>query len=88
MYKNTKRSELDNTLLYSNYGTFTKNNRPYGARTALFPLHPAALGLAEVEVSSRRRSVAEASYITETSVFSAVGSKYYLPKAWLSVKCP
>ena len=52
-YKYTKRSELDYTLLYSNYGTFTKNNRSYGARSALFPLHPAALSLAEVQITTR-----------------------------------
>ena len=87
-YKYTKRSELDHTLLYSNYGTFTKNNRPYGARSALFSLHPAALSLAKIEVTSRRRSVPEASNITETPFISPVRSKHYLPTARASVKCP
>ena len=82
------RSELDNTLLYISYGTFTKNNRPYGARSALFSLHPATFCLAKVEVASRRRSVPEASNITETPFISPVRSKHYLPTTRTPLKCP
>ena len=53
-----------------------------------FPLHPAALSLAEVEVTSRRRSRSPASNNAEAPLIPPVGSKYYLPTPRTPLKCP
>ena len=70
------------------YGTISKIIRTHGARTALFPLHPAALSLAEVEVTSRRRSRSPASNIAEAPFIPPVGSKQNLPMPRTPLKCP
>ena len=53
--------------------------RPCGARTEVFPFHPAAVSLVEIEVTSGRRSCLGAPRTAEAPHVSAGRSKYYLP---------
>jgi len=77
-----------NHQIKHSYGTIIKIIRTHGARTALFPLHPAALSLAEIEVTSRRRSRSPASNIAQAPHIPPVGSKQNLPISRTPLKRP
>lgn len=77
-----------NHQIKHSYGTISKIIRTHGARTALLSLHPAALSLAEVKVTSRRRSCSSALNNVETPLVPPVGSKHYLPTSRTPLKCP
>ena len=77
-----------NHQIKHSYGTISKIIRTHGARTALLSLHPAALSLAEVKVTPRRRSRSPASNNAEAPLIPPVGSKHYLPTTRTPLKCP
>jgi len=55
------------------------------ARAEVFPLHPAAVGLAQTEVAARRRSGTGALGQAETPHVSTDRSKNYLPTIWAAI---
>ena len=77
-----------NHQIKHSYGKISKNIRAHGAGTALLSLHPAALSLAEVKVTPRRRSRSPASNNAEAPFIPPVGSKHYLPTPRTPLKCP
>ena len=70
------------------HGTITQNHRPYGARTALFPLHPAAFSLAEVQITTRGDPSPQAPHNAASTLVPPCGSKHYLPTTRKALKRP
>ena len=69
-------------------GVALRDELDHGARTALFPLYPAALSLAEVQITTRGDTRSPAPHNAASALVPPCGSKHYLPILRASVRCP
>ena len=77
-----------NHQIKHSYATINQILWPDGARTALFPLYPAALSLAEVQITTRGDTRPPAPHNAASALIPPRRSKHYLPTTRTSLKCP
>ena len=69
-------------------GVALRDELDHGARTALFPLYPAALSLAEVQITTRGDTRSPAPHNAASALIPPRRSKHYLPTTRTPLKCP
>ena len=77
-----------NHQIKHSYATINQILWSDGARTALFPLYPAALSLAEVQITTRGDTRSPAPYNAASALIPPRRSKHYLPTTRTPLKCP
>ena len=77
-----------NHQIKHSYATINQIFWSDGARTALFPLYPAALSLAEVQITTRGDTRSPAPHNAASALISPRRSKHYLPTTRTPLKCP
>ena len=77
-----------NHQIKHSYATINQILWSDGARTALFPLYPAALSLAEVQITTRGDTRSPAPHNAASALIPPRRSKHYLPTTRTPLKCP
>ena len=86
--KSVSLQVVRNHQIKHSYATINQIFWSDGARTALFSLYPAALSLAEVQITTRGDTRSPAPHNAASALILPRRSKHYLPTTRTPLKCP